>query len=277
MKQKRFSSNENQKDKSLKHKSKNDEKLKNSKIRKTESVNNPLTEETGSIVLSNLGLLADSKLLEVKKNIITKPVVWIDCEMTGLNVFNDHIIEICCIITDNKFHIIDDIGYESTIYYPKKVLDSMSEWCITQHTKSGLIKNVLQNTERTLSVVESELYDYITKVIPDPNTGIMAGNSIHMDKFFMIREFPKIINYLNYRLLDVSSIMEFGYRHNPELMKCYPKTKTNHTARSDILASIKQLKWYKEHYFKNFDDSIDFINECKNKLNINSNASTDSG
>ncbi|OVF09597.1 putative oligoribonuclease [Clavispora lusitaniae] len=179
-----------------------------------------------------------------------KPLVWIDCEMTGLDIAKDHIIEICCIITDGNLNIIDEKGYESTVYVPKKVLDNMNEWCVNQHGKSGLTAKVLANPQQTLAKVQQELLDYIQFYIPEPRTSLLAGNSVHMDKFFMMKEFPQVIDHLHYRLVDVSSIMEVGFRHNPALMKCFPRKKGNHTAKSDILESINQLKWYQDNYLR---------------------------
>lgn len=181
---------------------------------------------------------------------IFKPLVWIDCEMTGLDIAQDHIIEICCIITDGNLNIIDEEGYESTVYVPKKVLDNMNEWCVNQHGQSGLTAKVLANPQQSLSKVQNELLEYIRSYIPDPRTSLLAGNSVHMDKFFMMKEFPEVINHLHYRLVDVSSIMEVGFRHNPALMRLFPKKKGSHTAKSDILESINQLRWYRENYLR---------------------------
>lgn len=179
-----------------------------------------------------------------------KPLVWIDCEMTGLNVQTDHIIEICCIITDSNLNIVDPEGYESTVYVPKKVLDNMNEWCVNQHGQSGLTAKVLAHPEQTLAKVEAELLDYIQSWIPEPRTSLLAGNSVHMDKFFMMKEFPSVIEHLHYRLVDVSTIMEVGFRHNPQLMKMFPKKQGNHTAKLDILESINQLRWYRDNYLR---------------------------
>lgn len=181
---------------------------------------------------------------------INKPLVWIDCEMTGLNVTQDHIIEICCIITDGHLNVIDSEGYESTVYVPKKILDNMGEWCVTHHGELGLTAKVLANPQNTLSKVQKELLEYIQSYIPEPSEGIMAGNSIHMDKFFMMREFPDVIDHLHYRLVDVSSVMEIARRHNPDLLNLAPRKKGAHTARSDILESINQLKWFRENYLR---------------------------
>ncbi|GEQ66747.1 hypothetical protein JCM33374_g410 [Metschnikowia sp. JCM 33374] len=181
---------------------------------------------------------------------IFKPLVWIDCEMTGLDISKDHIIEICCIITDGNLNIIDADGYESTVYVPKKTLDNMNEWCVTHHGESGLTAKILANPQQTLAKVQQELLEYIQSYISEPRTSLLAGNSVHMDKFFMMKEFPQVIDHLHYRLVDVSSIMEIGYRHNPSLMKLFPKKKGAHTAKSDILESIEQLRWYRDNYLR---------------------------
>ncbi|CAH6721390.1 oligoribonuclease, mitochondrial [[Candida] jaroonii] len=188
----------------------------------------------------------------------SKPLVWIDCEMTGLNITKDYIIEICCIITDGKLNIIDEKGYESTVYYDDSVLSTMNDWCQEHHRKSGLYDKVLNNPQRSLSIVQDELLEYIKKYV-DPNKGILSGNSVHMDKFFMQKDFPKVIDYLHYRLVDVSSIMEVGNRHNPKLMQFQPKKIKDHTAKSDILESIGQLKWFQENYLKSEQESQSLI------------------
>lgn len=200
---------------------------------------------------------------------LKQPLVWIDCEMTGLDVYNDNIIEICCIITDGDLNIVDEQGFESTIYYDSSVLNAMNEWCIDQHGKTGLTAKVLANPSRTLPKVSEELLDYITKYVPNERTGILAGNSIHMDKFFMNREFPKVIQHLHYRLVDVSTIMEVGWRHNKDLMKVQPRKKGNHTAKSDILDSINQLRWFRDHYLKSSEETKEFVAEEKKKLEGN--------
>ena len=196
-----------------------------------------------------------ARVVPKRKNSISLPLVWIDCEMTGLNVELDNIIEICCIITDGDLNIVDSDGYESTVYVPKKTLDNMTSWCVNQHGKLGLTAKVLANPQQTLSKVQDELLEYIQKYVPEPRTSLLAGNSVHMDKFFMMKEFPQVIEHLHYRLVDVSSIMEVGMRHNPQLMKKFPRKKGTHTAKSDIMESIAQLKWYRDNYLRGPEDS----------------------
>lgn len=91
---------------------------------------------------------------------------------------------------------------------------------------------------------------YLKKHIGKEKVGVLAGNSIHQDRFFMVREFPNVIDYLHYRQVDVSTIKEIGKRHNPRLMMNLPAKKGNHTARSDIEESIAELKWYYDNYLK---------------------------
>ncbi|ODQ82093.1 hypothetical protein BABINDRAFT_160288 [Babjeviella inositovora NRRL Y-12698] len=203
-------------------------------------------------------VLSDADAQKEKDN---KPIVWIDCEMTGLDVFNDHIIEIACIITDSQLNVLDEVCYESVIHCPKQTMDKMGEWCIEHHGQSGLTEKVI-NTTKTLTQVEDELLAYISKYVAK-GRGLLAGNSVHMDRVFMIREFPKIIEYLHYRIIDVSSIMEVGWRHNPRLMMCFPKKHQAHTAKADILESIDQLRWYWNNYLKSYDESTAVIQKYK--------------
>ncbi|CCC72021.1 hypothetical protein NCAS_0J00420 [Naumovozyma castellii] len=196
---------------------------------------------------------------------IFKPIVWIDCEMTGLDHKNDKIIEICCIITDGYLNIVDPEGnncYESVIHYGNDVMDHMNEWCIDQHGKSGLTQKVL-DSKKTREQVEEELLAYIKKFIPEKNIGVLAGNSIHMDRLFMLKEFPNVIDHLFYRLIDVSTIMEVSRRHNPDLLEVVPRKETAHTAKKDILESIAQLKWYQDHYLKNSKETAKFVQQAK--------------
>lgn len=199
-----------------------------------------------------------------------KPIVWIDCEMTGLDHKNDQIIEVCCIITDGNLNVLDkdpsgNNCYESVIHCDKSVMDSMNEWCIEHHGASGLTEKVIKS-EKSKEQVENELLEYIKKFIPDRNVGILAGNSIHMDRLFMLKDFPKVIDHLFYRLIDVSTIMEVSRRHNPSLASVVPKKETAHTAKKDILESIAQLEWYTQHYLKNETETSEFVSQRKQEM-----------
>lgn len=196
---------------------------------------------------------------------LKQPIVWIDCEMTGLDHINDKIIEVCCIITDGQLNVADEDGYESVIHYDKSIMDNMNEWCINQHGFSGLTQKVLDSV-KTREQVEEELLNYIKKWIPDQRQGVLAGNSVHMDRLFMLSEFPKVIDHLFYRIIDVSSIMEVARRHNPQLASVTYKKKGAHTAKADILESIEQLKFYENHYFKNDTETKEFVDRRKAEI-----------
>ncbi|SCV02209.1 LAMI_0G16886g1_1 [Lachancea mirantina] len=224
----------------------------------------PRMSETKDSQSSSLNGAASSDAVSAKTKLF-KPIVWIDCEMTGLDHVNDHIIEICCIITDGNLNIIDEEGYESVVHYGADVMDKMDEWCTDHHGSSGLTDKVLASL-KTRKQVEAELLDYIKKYIPDERKGILAGNSVHMDRLFMLREFPKVTQHLFYRIIDVSTIMEVCFRHNAPLASVFPKKKAAHTAKSDILESIAQLRWYQNNYLKDSDETQAFVEKRDKEL-----------
>lgn len=112
--------------------------------------------------------------------------------------------------------------------------------------QTGLTQKVLDST-KTLEQVQSELLDYVQK-FTNKGSAVLAGNSIHMDRAFMMREMPSVLDHLHYRIIDVSSFFELGRRHNNELVSKCPRKRNSHTARDDILESIAQLKWFRENY-----------------------------
>ncbi|KAG5366169.1 Oligoribonuclease [Yarrowia sp. B02] len=176
------------------------------------------------------------------------PLVWIDCEMTGLDQKNDVIMEIGCLITNNRLEVIDNEGYEAVIHCPKEKLDAMDSWCVRHHGASGLTKRCLESSN-TMAQVEAELLAYLKRHVR-PQKGILAGNCIHQDRNFLAKDMPKVHDYLHYRIIDVSSIKEVMKRHNPRLIKQMPYKQVKHTARSDVEESIWELKWYYDNYLK---------------------------
>ncbi|SCU90901.1 LANO_0D10220g1_1 [Lachancea nothofagi CBS 11611] len=207
----------------------------------------------------------NSKEATVESKDISKPIVWVDCEMTGLDHTKDNIIEICCIITDGDLNIVDEEGYESVVHCDKEILEGMDEWCVDHHGSSGLTQKVLESS-KTTQQVEDELLAYVQKYIPTERKGVLAGNTVHMDRLFMLREFPKVVKHLFYRIIDVSTIMEVSFRHNSELASVFPRKKGAHTARADILESIAQLKWYREHYLKSTDETKEFVTKRRAEM-----------
>ncbi|TFK74014.1 ribonuclease H-like protein [Pluteus cervinus] len=179
-------------------------------------------------------------------NAAAGPLVWIDCEMTGLNPRTDKLLEIAVLITNGNLQLVDD-GIEYIIQTDKAILDSMDPWCINQHGKSGLTKACLESPYSREYVCEQVLA-YIKKWIPDKRIGILAGSSVHADKGFLVEEMPEIVDWLHYRIVDVSSVKELCSRWYPD--KKRPRVaESNHRALDDIKGSIKELEWYRGNIF----------------------------
>jgi len=173
------------------------------------------------------------------------PLVWIDCEMTGLDSSKDRILEIAVIITDGDLKPVDE-GIEYVIKTDEDVLDSMGDWCRRQHGESGLTDACLKSPHAQ-DVVRREVLNYIKKWIPRQRTGVLAGNSVHTDRGFLVNEMPEVVDWLHYRLVDVSSIKELCRRWHPS--QVLQKTNGGHRALDDIWASIDELKWYRGRIF----------------------------
>lgn len=173
--------------------------------------------------------------------------VWIDMEMTGLDLKKDKVLEVACIITDP--HLRDKIGGPHlVIHQPDDILNSMNEWCTNQHTKSGLIK---ASKESKITELDAEriLLEFISQHVGFKN-GIVAGNSVYVDKMFLAEHFPKINEYLHYRIVDVSSIKEICRSWYPQEFCNAPKKILSHRALDDIMESIEELRYYGSCIFK---------------------------
>ncbi|KKK24211.1 phosphoglucomutase [Aspergillus rambellii] len=134
------------------------------------------------------------------------PLVWIDCEMTGLSPETDQILQICCYITNAQLELLDAAGFETVIHHPKSTLDQMSEWCITTHGRTGLTAAVLASTV-TPATAAAELLAYIQRFVPQPRTALLAGNSVHADKAFLARgPYAKVLEWLHYRIVDLAEL-----------------------------------------------------------------------
>lgn len=173
-------------------------------------------------------------------------LIWIDLEMTGLDTFNDYIIEIATVISDKNLNILAE-GPVIAIHQPQALLDNMDEWNTHQHGKSGLIERV-QNSDYNEALAEQETLDFLETFVPK-GASPMCGNSICQDRRFLARCMPTLEEYFHYRNLDVSSLKELAQRWSPEILKQFTK-KGSHLALDDILESIEELKFYREHMLK---------------------------
>lgn len=172
--------------------------------------------------------------------------VWIDCEMTGLSVEQDVLLEIATIITDSNLNEIAQ-GPSLVIHQPDEVLENMNEWCQRQHKVSGLTDAVRASTV-TLQQAQDETLAFIRKHCM-PKTALLAGNTVWQDRLFLNKYTPSIVEYLHYRLIDVSSVKELVKRWYPNDPRIEFKKPDNHRALDDIRASIEELRYYRTNFF----------------------------
>ncbi|KAI7782313.1 oligoribonuclease [Diaporthe eres] len=178
------------------------------------------------------------------------PLVWIDCEMTGLDYNNDEIIEVYCLITNGNLALVDTEGWGTVVHQPQARMDQMDEWCTRTHGQTGLTAAVVAS-DVTPEQAADGLLAYIKEHVPQPGTAILAGNSVHADRAFLMREpYRKVVDHLHYRILDVSSLKEAARRWSPRALENAPAKKTLHKAKDDILESIEEARFYKEAIFE---------------------------
>ncbi|RKP39609.1 REX2, RNA exonuclease 2 [Dimargaris cristalligena] len=175
-------------------------------------------------------------------------ILWIDCEMTGLDSKKDKIIEVAAIVTDEDLNILEE-GPSLVINQPKALLDSMDNWCTEQHGKTGLTRSVLES-QVTTAQAERALLKFTKRHFRTPRVALLGGNSVHADRLFLAQEMPKLIGHLHYRLVDVSSVAELCRRWYPDESQAMPKKKATHRALDDIKESIEQLRYLRQNYFK---------------------------
>ena len=171
--------------------------------------------------------------------------------MTGLNRNDDSIMSISCFVTDSDLNLLDTEGFDTVIHHDQAVLDTMDDWCIKTHGKSGLTDACIASTT-TAEIAATHLLDYIQRFVPEKRRGILAGNSVHFDKEFLAKPpYNGVTEHLHYRILDVSSINEAAMRWAPkEALKNLPLKRGLHQAREDILESIEEARFYQGLFFQ---------------------------
>ncbi|KAF4829498.1 Oligoribonuclease [Colletotrichum tropicale] len=178
------------------------------------------------------------------------PLVWIDCEMTGLDPDKEEIIEIFCIITTGNLEVVDPEGWGCVVHQSEERMAQMDDWCTKTHGNSGLTAAVIKSTT-TPEQAADELLAYVQRHIPEKRTALLAGNSVHADRSFLVKEpYRKVMDHLHYRILDVSSIKEAAKRWAPtQVLDNVPVKQGLHQAKEDILESIAEAKYYREAIF----------------------------
>ncbi len=173
-------------------------------------------------------------------------LIWIDLEMTGLDPFNDRIIEIATVVTDARLEIIAE-GPVLAIHQPDEVLAAMDEWNTRQHGASGLTERVRASTVDEAEA-ERQTLAFLRQYVP-ANASPMCGNSICQDRRFLARLMPELEAYFHYRNLDVSTLKELARRWAPRVYNGFQKSST-HLALDDIRDSIEELRYYREHFIR---------------------------
>jgi oligoribonuclease len=170
-----------------------------------------------------------------------------DCEMTGLDLTRDALIEVAAIVTDAELVPVDD-GVDVIIHVHDDVLQSMIPVVRDMHASSGLTEEV-QSSTITLGEAERRILDYIRGHVPEPKTAPLCGNSIATDRGFLARDMPELDGYLHYRMVDVSSIKELARRWYPKVYFAQPAKGLAHRALADIRESIQELGFYRRTIF----------------------------
>ena len=173
-------------------------------------------------------------------------LVWIDCEMTGLDLRADALIEVAALVTDFELNVIGD-GIDVVIKPPQESLDQMVEFVRSMHEKSGLLDELGSGT--TLADAEEQVLAYIKEHCPDGSRPPLAGNTVATDRAFLARDMPGLEAFLHYRIVDVSSIKELSRRWYPRAYFAAPTKRGNHRALADIQESIEELRYYREAVF----------------------------
>ena len=173
-------------------------------------------------------------------------LVWIDCEMTGLDLEVDELVEIAVVITDFELNVLDP-GLSIVIKPDASALEGMSEFVRDMHVTSGLLEEIPSG--KSLAEAEYEVLEYVLKFAPGTRSAPLAGNTIGTDRMFLAKFMPRLDNHLHYRNVDVSSIKELARRWFPRIYFNAPEKHGGHRALADILESIRELEYYRRAAF----------------------------
>ena len=173
-------------------------------------------------------------------------LVWIDCEMTGLDLVADALIEVAALVTDFDLNVLGD-GIDVVVKPPQEALDQMDDFVRTMHTSSGLLAELDQGVP--LAEAEDLVLQYVKQHCPEGSRPPLAGNTVATDRSFLIRDMPTLESFLHYRIVDVSSIKELSRRWFPRAYYQAPSKSGNHRALADIQESIEELRYYRAAVF----------------------------
>jgi oligoribonuclease len=181
-------------------------------------------------------------------------LVWIDLEMTGLDVDSDVIVEIACIVTDASLAPLDD-GIQLIVHADADALARMGDYVREMHTKSGLLPEIGSSTIEVAAAEQATL-EYVKQHVPKPSVAPLCGNSIGTDRRFLARYMNELDEYLHYRSVDVSSLKELCRRWNPAIYRKRPGKTEQHRALDDIRESIEELRFYRDNFLVTPDGPV---------------------
>ena len=173
-------------------------------------------------------------------------LVWVDCEMTGLDLTRDALIEVAALVTDADLNVLGD-GVDLVIKPSGTALAQMSDFVRTMHHDSGLLASLEDGL--TMAEAESRVLDYVRRFVPEPRKAPLAGNTIGTDRAFLARDMPNFEHHVHYRSVDVSSIKELVRRWYPRVYYQAPAKSGNHRALADVQESIEELRYYRDAVF----------------------------
>jgi oligoribonuclease len=177
---------------------------------------------------------------------LTDRIVWVDCEMTGLDLERDALVEVAALVTDFELNQLGE-GVDLVIRPPDEALAQMDDFVRQMHTTSGLIDELAAGV--TLEHAESAVLDYVREWVPEPRKAPLGGNTVGTDRGFLARDMPHLETHLHYRVIDVSSIKELARRWFPRAYFAAPAKVGGHRALADIRESIAELRYYREAVF----------------------------
>lgn len=173
-------------------------------------------------------------------------IVWIDCEMTGLSLEHDALIEVAALVTDFELTQLGE-GIDIVIKPPAEAIEQMGDFVREMHTTSGLLPEL--ETGVTLADAEDRVLEHIREFVPEPGKAPLGGNTVGTDRGFLARDMPEIEAFLHYRIIDVSSVKELARRWYPRAFFAAPEKSGGHRALADIRESLAELRYYREAVF----------------------------
>jgi oligoribonuclease len=183
---------------------------------------------------------------ETNHRAIADRIIWVDCEMTGLSLQSDALVEVAALVTDFELNQLGE-GVDVVIRPPDEALVQMDDFVRTMHTTSGLIEELAGGV--TLKQAEDLVLDYVRTFVPEPRKAPLGGNTVATDRGFLARDMPDLEQYMHYRIIDVSSIKELSRRWYPRVYFNAPKKSGGHRALADIRESIAELRYYRQAVF----------------------------